>query len=87
MVYTAACGRQSDTGENRQVPREKSTQAKEAIESISGCNLRRLTGIRSPNRAASGCAISSCEVLASWISTFSIRSLGAVSFGFKSYML
>jgi hypothetical protein len=37
--------------------------------------LRRLTGIRSPNRAevlcASGCAFSSYEVLA-WISTFSI---------------
>jgi hypothetical protein len=30
LVYTAAWGSRSDTGENRQVPREKSTQAKEA---------------------------------------------------------
>src|SRR5579872_3765709 len=39
------------------------------LEPISSCNLRRLTGVRSPNRAealcASGCAISSYEVLAS----------------------
>ena len=42
-----------------------------------------LTGIRSPNRAEAlcspGCAISSYEILASWISTFSMLRMKRTS--------